>query len=184
MADPKWKGRIGWAPTNGSLHAHVGALRHAWGDEKTKEWLTAVQANEPTRYPKNSPQVAATNEGTLDIGWVNHYYLHRLEKEGRVAKNWSFPNPGDVGNVLMVAGAGIRKNSKNKQAAEAFINWLLTQDSQNYFAQEGFEYPTRPGIKTHPDVSALGPDQLATVDQAHLADLGPTREMLTALGLL
>jgi len=184
LADPKWKGRLGWAPTNGSLHAHLGALRHAWGDEKTKEWLKGVQANAPTRYPKNSPQVAAANEGTIDIGWVNHYYLHRLDKEGRIAKNWSFPTAGDPGNVLMVAGAGIRKNSKNKEAAEAFINWLLSESSQNYFAQEGFEYPTRPGIKTHPDVTELGEDQLATVNQANLADLGPTRAMLTELGLL
>ena len=184
LADPKWKGRLGWAPTNGSLHAHIGALRHAWGEEKTQEWLKAVQANEPTRYPKNSPQVAAANKGEIDIGWVNHYYLHRLDKEGRIAKNWSFPTAGDPGNVLMVAGVGIRKNSKNKEAAKAFINWLLSESSQNYFAQEGFEYPTRPGIKTHPDVTELGADQLATVNQSNLADLGPTRAMLTELGLL
>ncbi|MEC8425259.1 MAG: extracellular solute-binding protein, partial [Myxococcota bacterium] len=39
LADPKWKGRIGWAPGNGSFQAHVSALRHTWGEEKTKAWL-------------------------------------------------------------------------------------------------------------------------------------------------
>ncbi len=184
LSDAKWKGKIGWAPTNGSLHAHLSALRHAWGEEKTKKWLTAVEANAPTRYPKNSPQVAAANEGAIELGWVNHYYLHRLDKEDRTAKNWSFPTAGDPGNMLMVAGVGIRKGTPNEQAALAFVEWLVSESSQNYFAQQGFEYPTRPGVPTHADVPALTPGQLATVDQSNLADLGPTREMLKELGLL
>ncbi len=184
LADPKWKGKIGWAPTNGSLHAHVSALRHTWGEEKTKEWLKGVQANTPTRYPKNSPQVAAANEGAIELGWVNHYYLHRLEKEGRTAQNWTFPVAGDAGNMLMVAGVGIRKGSKNTEAAKAFIEWLVSESSQTYFAQQGFEYPTRVGVATHADVPAITPDQLLDVDQSHLADLGPTRELLKELGLL
>ena len=184
LSDAKWKGKLGWAPTNGSLHAHLSALRHAWGEEKTKEWLKAIEANAPTRYPKNSPQVAAANDGAIELGWVNHYYLHRLDKEGRTAKNWSFPTDGDPGNMLMVAGVGIRKGTPNEEAALAFVEWLVSESSQNYFAQQGFEYPTRPGVPTHADVPALTPGQLATVDQTHLADLGPTREMLKELGLL
>lgn len=184
LANPKWKGKLGWAPTNGSLHAHVSALRHAWGEDKTKEWLKGVEANAPTRYPKNSPQVAAANDGAIELGWVNHYYLHRLDKEGRNAQNWSFPTAGDPGNMLMVAGVGIRKGSKNQEAALAFVEWLVSESSQTHFAQQGFEYPTRPGVPTHADVPALAPGQLADVDQTHLADLGPTRAMLTELGLL
>ena len=89
LADPKWKGKSA-APTNGSLHAHVSALRHAWGEEKTKEWMKVVEAS--TRYSKNSPQVAAANEGAIELGWVNHYYLHRLDKDGRTAKTGAFPS--------------------------------------------------------------------------------------------
>lgn len=184
LADPKWKGKLGWAPTNGSLHAHVSALRYVWGEDKTRSWLKAIQANSPTKFPKNSPQVAAANEGAIALGWVNHYYLHRLDKEERTAANWSFPAAGDAGNVLMIAGVGIRKNSPKRAAAEAFVEWLVTEESQHYFAQEGFEYPTRPGIPTHPDVQPLQPGQLATVNQSSLADLGPTRTLLTELGLL
>ena len=84
----------------------------------------------------------------------------------------------------MVAGMGIRKGTPNEQAALAFVEWLVSERSQNYFAQQGFEYPTRPGVPTHADVPGLAPGQLATVDQTNLADLGPTREMLKELGLL
>jgi len=184
LALPKWKGKLGWSPANGSLHAHVSALRHAWGEDKTRDWLRAVEANQPTRYPKNSPQVAAANDGAIELGWVNHYYLHRLKKEGRKAQNWSFPTPRDPGNVLMVSGVGIRQGSTKIKAAEAFVAWLVSDPVQTYFAQVGFEYPTRPGVSTHGDVPPVTADQLATVDQTHMADLGPTRTMLTELGLL
>ncbi len=184
LALPAWKGRVGWAPTNGSAHAHISALRHLWGEEKTRDWLVAMKANAPVSYPKNSPQVAAANEGTIAIGWVNHYYLHRLDSEGRRARNHSFTEAGDPGNVLMVSGVGIRKGSPKTEAAEAFIEWLLSAETQTYFAQEGFEYPTRPGIETHPDVTPVSIDQLARVPQSKLADLGPTRALLADLGLL
>ena len=184
LADPKWKGKLGWAPTNGSFHAHVSALRHGWGDDETRDWLTAVQANLPTAYSKNAPQVVAAQDGAIELGWVNHYYLHRLNKDGRKAQNWSFPESQDLGNILMVSGVGVRAGSPNKEATEAFVMWLLSPSVQNYFAQEGFEYPTRPGISTHPDVPPLKPDQLAQVKQDHLADLASTREMLSQLGLL
>lgn len=184
LAAPEWKGRVGWAPTNGSAHAHISALRHIWGEEKTQNWLASMKANSPISYPKNSPQVAAANDGAIAIGWVNHYYLHRLDSDGRKARNYSFTEAGDAGNVLMVSGVGVRKNTPNAEAAEAFVAWLLSEETQNYFAQEGFEYPTRPGVMTHPDVTPIAPDQLARVPQSKLADLGPTRAMLAELGLL
>ena len=81
LTDPKWKGRIGWAPTNGSFQAMVTAMRVIWGEGPTKEWLKGIQANEPKIYPKNTPQVAAVESGEIDIGFVNHYYVHRFLAE-------------------------------------------------------------------------------------------------------
>lgn len=184
LADPKWKGKLGWAPSNGSFQAHVSALRHMWGDEKTKAWLEGVKANEPTRYPKNSPQVEAAAKGEIQVGWVNHYYLHRYDGEKTKATNWSLPEAGDPGNVLMLAGVGVRKGTPDAAAAEKVAAWLVSEPAQQYFATETFEYPTRPGVATHADVPALAPDTLATVEQAWLSDLGPTRAMLQDLGLL
>ena len=184
LASPKWKGMLGWAPSNGSLHAHISALRHTWGEEETRSWLEGVKANDPTRYPKNSPQVEAANTGAIGLGWVNHYYLHRLDPVDRKAANWSFPAQGDMGNILMVSGVGIRQGSKHQAEAEAFVAWLLSADTQAHFAQDGFEYPTRPGIPTNSEVPPLDSISLAEVNQDNLADLGPTRELLRELGLL
>jgi len=185
LSDPKWKGRLGWAPSNGSFQSHVSALRHLWGEDETKSWLTAVMANDPQRFPKNSPQVQAAADGAIALGWVNHYYLHRKTTgDDYGARNHSFSVPGDAGNILMLAGMGIRNGSPRQQAATQVIHWMLSEEAQVAFAQENFEYPTRVGINTHAEVTPVDQLHLATVNQSWLADLGPTRAMLQALGLL
>ena len=184
LADPKWKGKLGWAPSNGSFQAHVSALRHLWGEDETKEWLQGVQKNEPKRYPKNSPQVKAANEGTLVIGWVNHYYLHsKLSNSSeRKAKNYSFP-AADAGNIMMLAGVGVRKNSTNQEAAHKVINALISEKGQSHFTLNNYEYPTRPNVQTNPDVPDINIEHLVKVPQKHLADLAPTRTLLQELAL-
>ena len=183
FADPKWKGKLGWAPSNSSFQAHVSVLRHLWGEDVTRRWLEAVKRNEPVVYPKNSPQVIAAASGEISIGWVNHYYLYRLKTPGFDAANASFAAPHDAGNVLMVAGGAVRKGTPRREAAEAFLAWLVSAAAQTYFAQETFEYPTRPGIPTHADVPALDTISLAPIDQAWLADVGPTLALLEDVGL-
>lgn len=181
LADPKWKGKLGWAPGNGSFQAHVSALRALWGEDKTRTWLEGVKANEPKRYPKNSPQVAAAASGEIQIGWVNHYYWHRAKPE--TALNVMF-EPGDAGNVMMLAGVGISTHTPHDKDALEVLDFLISEEAQAFYAKENFEYPTRTGMKADDSVPALGADVLATVKQQSLSDLGPTRTLLQSLGLL
>jgi iron(III) transport system substrate-binding protein len=181
LSDPKWKNRLGWAPTNGSLLSHVSALRHIWGENETREWVEGVAANAKS-FPKNAPQVKAADDGVLDIGWVNHYYLHRLEPGDRKAENHSF-QPGDAGNLMMVSGAGIRKDSPRAEQGEQLIAWLLEAEAQSHFAQSNYEYPAIPAIPTHPDIKPMEEGLLADVEQDALSDLGRTRQLMQSLGL-
>ena len=57
FTDPQWSGRIGWAPTNGSLHAMVTAMRAEWGEDKTRQWLEGIQANQPKIFEGNARRV-------------------------------------------------------------------------------------------------------------------------------
>lgn len=184
LTDKRFAKRLGWAPGNGSFQAHVSALRSIWGDEKTKTWLAGIKALEPTVYPKNGVQVRGVSNGEIDLGWVNHYYLHKIRSNNPDLKaaNHSFPTAGDAGNVMMLSGAGVSSHSDNVENAEALLTFLVSEEAQNYFAQKLYEYPTRPGIKTHDEVPALT-ESVVRVDQAALTDVAPTLQILRELGL-
>jgi len=47
-----YEGRVGWAPTNGSFQSFVTAMRHRHGDERTLQWLEAMDANGAKRFRK------------------------------------------------------------------------------------------------------------------------------------
>ena len=186
LTGPRWKGRIGWAPTNASFQAMVTAMRALWGEDRTREWLEGVQANEPIMYPKNTPQVAAAAAGEIDVGMVNHYYLFRfLAEEGDSfpARNYH-PRAGGPGAVVMVAGAGILETSENRDNAEKFVDFMLSQVAQQYFAGQTFEYPLVEGVNTSrllvPLEEIVRPDVLPR----DMADLEGTVRLLQETGVL
>ena len=186
LTDPKWKGRIGWAPTNASFQVMVTAMRRLWGEETTRTWLEAMQANEPKVYPKNTPQVAAAAAGEIHIGLVNHYYLHRFlatEGDDFAARNYHLPS-GGPGALVMVAGAGVLSTSQNRAAAERFVEFMLSTVAQQYFVSQTFEYPVVEGVKTHRVLVPLDQINQPSISLADLADLEGTQQLLRDTGVL
>ena len=186
LTDPKWNGRLGWAPSNSSFQAMVTGMRIVWGEKKTKDWLVGVMKNNPLVYPKNTPQVAAVATGEIDIGMVNHYYLHRFlseEGDGFPARNWFTPAM-DPGSVVLAAGVAILKNSDNSESAERFISFLLSEVAQQYFATQTFEYPLIEGVKADRGLPPLESLSKPNIDLSKLGDLEKTQDLLRDVGAL
>lgn len=128
LTDPKWKGRLGWAPTNGSFLTMVTGMRKLWGEERTIQWIEGIVANEAVIYPNNTSQVDAVARGEIEVGMPNHYYLYRFiaeQGEDFSARNYH-PRGGGPGALVMVSGAGILEESNNREAAEKFVDFLLS----------------------------------------------------------
>lgn len=186
LTDPRWDGRVGWAPTNASFQTMVTAMRTVWGQEDTLRWLMAMQANHPIAYEKNTPIVAAVGAGEVDLGLVNHYYLYRFlqeEGEGFPARNYFLPG-GGPGSLVMVAGAGILDTASNPELAEQFIDFLLSRVAQQYFATQTYEYPLVDGVVTARELPPLAELNAAEIDLADLADLQGTVALLREVGVL
>lgn len=188
FVEPEWKGRIGWAPTNGSFQAMVTGMRAIWGEEKTEQWLTGIQANEPVAYEKNTPIVAAVAAGEVEVGFVNHYYLHQFlaeEGESFSARNYFLPG-GGPGSLILVSGAGILKTAKHAENAQRFIDFLLSVPGQQYFTSQTFEYPVVEGVKISPLLTPLTELDAAAADVSlsDLEDLEGTARMLSRIGIL
>src|ERR671917_1134227 len=173
FTDPEWQGRIGWAPTNGSFQAFVTALRVIEGEEVAREWLEGVQANQPREYDNNLPILEGVASGEIEVGFVNHYYLFRKledEGEGFGARNY-YPQNGDPGALVNVAGIGILNTTDNSEEAEAFLDFLLSEEAQQYFADETYEYPLVEGVPINEELTPLSEIETPNIDLGDLDDL-------------
>ena len=182
----EWKGRVGWAPRNGSFQSFVTALRIQLGEAGARSWLEGMKENDAQEYPNNISTVAATANGEVDVGFVNHYYLERfLEEHGLefTARNHFIGN-GDPGALVLVAGVGILKASENKSTAEEFIEFLLSEQAQEYFASETKEYPVAAGVEPVGDIPSLASLNPPNVDLGSLSDLKGTIDLLREVGVL
>jgi iron(III) transport system substrate-binding protein len=187
LTEEEWRGRVGWAPTNASFQTFVTAMRVLEGDERTQEWLEAMVANDVQSYDGNAIIVESVAAGEISVGLVNHYYLYRFlaeQGESFSARNYYFRTP-HAGSIINVAGVGILNTSKNPEAAEQFVEYLLSTDAQQYFANETFEYPLIAADIDVPDI-LLPLSEIATPDIQlnDLDDLAGTLELLQASGAL
>src|SRR6187200_574548 len=188
LTEPAWKDRVGIAPTNASFQAFVTAMRLSLGDERTREWLEALRANGAKTYEKNLPIVEAVAAGEVDVGLVNHYYLALVKEEQPDAPvaNHLF-EAGDPGTLVSVAGAGVLASTDQRDDAEAFVEFLLSDDAQRFYVDqaEENEYPLVAGIDPPAGLVPLdeiqGPDVELT---AFGAELESTVELLRETGWL
>lgn len=186
FTDPEWRNRIGWAPTNASFQSFVTAMRVLEGEDTAREWLEGIRANNPKEYDGNTPALEAVNSGEVDVAFINHYYLYRMlaeQGDSVVARNY-YPRAGDTGALVNIAGAGILDTSDNRELAERFIEYLLSESAQQYFADETAEYPMIAGIDIREDLPPLEDVVRPEIDLTRLADLDGTLELLQRTGAL
>lgn len=172
VTDSAWAGQLGVAPTNGSFLAFVAAMILERGEDGTRQWLEALAASDPVDFEGNSPIVAATDSGELAGGLVNHYYLLRLRAEGlgQNAENYFIP-AGDVGSLVMPAGVGVLAATERPQAAQEFVEFLLSEETQSFFATDTFEFPVIEGVSQPEGVPPLSEINAPDIDLSGLSDV-------------
>lgn len=187
ILEPSYRGRIGFAPTNASFHSFVTALRLARGEDGARDWLTRFAENEPVAYEKNGLVLDAVDAGEVDLGLINHYYWHEKVAElgaDAVTARIHFLNRDDPGALINVAGVGVLEGSDQAQAATEAVAYLLSEQAQQYFADETAEYPVVAGVTTtRHDIPALESLTAASVDLNDLDSLAQTLAMLEEVGL-
>ncbi len=186
LTDEAYRGRVGWAPTNGSFQAFVTAMRVLEGDDRTREWLTGMIDNDVQVYADNSSQLEALGRGEIDLGLVNHYYLYRyLTEQGETfpVRNHYFGD-ADLGSLINVAGAGILGTTDQAEDAQAFVTYLLGEDAQKSFTDTVFEYPLVGGVEPNVQLLPLSDIETPDLDLSNLDDLEGTLELLAEVGAL
>ena len=187
LTEPEWRGRVGWAPTNASFQSFVTAMRTQYGDAVTRQWLSDMHENQARSYGSNVPILHGIASGEIDLGLNNHYYLLRLKETDA-----DFPvaqttfDEGDIGNMVNVAGVGILASSERQETALQFIAFLMSPETQQFFASEIKEYPVVDGVVAPSEL--LDMDRLLayapTLRMDEQDDLQGTLALMTEVGVL
>jgi iron(III) transport system substrate-binding protein len=186
LAQPQWKGKVAFAPTDSDFVPLVGAVIASYGMSTAQSWLTGLKDN-ASSYQDIETVVAAVNRGTESVGIINQYYWYRLRLEastgGINSKLYFFPNH-DIGALENIGGAAVLASSTHQADADKFVEFLVSDQGQSILsAGDDFEYTVRPGSASNsqlPPLSSLNP---AVIDVTKLGDDQPAASLIQKVGL-
>lgn len=158
LTNPRWKGKIGLPPTNGSFQAFVGATMYLHGEDRVRDWLRGLKDNDVRFFANNTATVEAVSRGDVQVGLVNHYYLYNVlaSTPGLPIRN-HWLRAGDPGSLVLAAGVGVVASTKKDAAAGRFVRFLLSRWAQRFIARGpgAAEYPLIKGMWPRPGLPRL-----------------------------
>ena len=181
LADPRWNDRI-CIRSSGNIYNQslVASMIASLGKEATLTWVEGLVSNF-ARSPAggDTDQIKAVAAGQCDIAIANTYYYGRLaasDKEDaqavveKVKVFWANQAEGDRGTHVNISGAGITTHAKNRDNALLLLEFLLTPESQSWYAQVNQEYPVVPDIAASDVLQKLGPFKADSLNLTMLGD--------------
>lgn len=186
LTAPEWRGRVGWAPASDSMQEYVTALRSRYGDERTREWLEAMVANDAVDYPDNVAIRDAIAAGEVDVGLINHYYVAQaIAAAGEDYPVEVYFPPGGLGSLMLLTSVGVIDSSDRREEAIEFVRSLLEEPSQRFFTTSSKEYPLARGAEPDPSLSVpLASIPNVSGELVELEQLQATIELMQEAGAL
>ena len=167
LDDPQWRDRVcsraGQHPYNTALFAAY--IAHH-GEAQTESWLRGLTSNLGRTAAGGDRDVARDIMGGIcEIGIGNSYYvgLMRSGAGGPEQEQWGaaikviLPTFEGGGTHVNISGASVARNAPNRAAAVRFLEYLVSDEAQELYAEANFEYPVKAGATVHPIIAALGP---------------------------
>ncbi len=155
LAKPEFKNKICIRSSNNVYNQSlVASLLVANGKEKTQQWANNFVKNF-ARKPKGGDrdQIKAAAAGQCDIAIANTYYYAKMLKSGKPSQEEAaakvaifWPNQNDRGTHINISGITITKYAKHVGSAKKLAEFLITKESQRWYADANYEYPARADV--------------------------------------
>jgi iron(III) transport system substrate-binding protein len=182
LAKPEFRGMVS---TRSSSNIYsigwTASVLAANGPEATEAWARGIATN-LSRPPQggDTDQIRAVAAGQGRLAISNTYYLGLLHRSARaedreIAARMAvlFPNQADRGAHVNISGAGVVRTAPNREAAQAFLEYLSSPAAQSIFADGNMEYPVVADARPHAFLMGLGAFKQDPLNAARLAELSP-----------
>jgi len=188
LADPAYEGMICHrSSTNVYSQTLLSAVIENFGEEAATEWAQGV-VNNFARDPQggDSDQLRGLASGECDISVLNTYYFARALRKGMDGLDaeaidnigWIFPAQNAEGAHMNLSGGGVAANAPNRENAIKFLEYLASDQAQEYFSAGNDEYPTVAGVGLSPSVAAMGLFRPDAVDLSAVARNVPAAQRI------
>jgi iron(III) transport system substrate-binding protein len=180
LAGPEWRGRVVIRSSSNVYNQSMLAAMIAHAGEAAAEQWAAGMVENMARAPSggDTDQIKAVAAGVGDVAVVNTYYLAQLAassdaEDRRVADQVAafFPNQETTGTHVNVSGAGVTRNSPNRENAIRLVEFLASDEAQGVFASEVQEYPVKSGVAWSKTLSEWGEYRADDLDLTRLGEL-------------
>jgi len=188
LADPAYEGMVCHrSSTNVYSQTLLSSVIENFGNEAATEWAQGF-VNNFARDPQggDTDQLRGLVSGECDISISNTYYFARalrkdvdgLSAEALANIGWIFPAQNAEGAHMNLSGGGVAANAPNRDNAIKFMEYLASDQAQQYFSAGNDEYPAVPGIGLSPSVAALGLFRPDAVDLSEVAKNVPEAQLI------
>jgi iron(III) transport system substrate-binding protein len=171
LADPKWKGKVGYSPTGADFQAIVSAVVALKGEAEGKRWLDGLKAN-GVAFQGNGTVMKAVNDGQVPVGIIYHYYWYQDQAEaGDNSSNTKlhFFRNEDPGAFTSVSGAGVLSSSKHAAQAQQLVEFLTGKEGQQVLSDStALEYTVGSDVPANKALEPLDKLQAPVIDPSKL----------------
>lgn len=180
LTSPEWKGRVCIRSSSNIYNqSMVAALIAQLGESDAQKWVNGL-VNNFARSPQGGDrdQIKAVAAGMCDVAIANTYYLAGMlssedattqEQAKKIKVIW--PNQSDRGVHINISGVALTKNAPNKDAAIKLIDFLLSKESQLWYASTNHEYPVLADIAWSELLQSFGTFKTEQVPLGQLGEL-------------
>tara|TARA_B100000497_G_scaffold40886_1_gene47603 strand:- start:977 stop:2026 length:1050 start_codon:yes stop_codon:yes gene_type:complete len=179
LASDVWKNGVAIRSSSNMYNQSlVSSLISNLGIDETEKWAKGLVSNFARKPQGNDrSQIMAVANKEASIAIANTYYIGIMlsGKGGKEQLNAAqkvkivFPNQNNRGTHINVSGGGVLKHSPNRENAEKFLEFLLSEEAQVHIVNNTFEYPVLESVKPHPIIESFGDFKM---DKTSIADFG------------
>jgi iron(III) transport system substrate-binding protein len=165
LADPAYAGLVCIRSSSNTYNQTLlASIIENHGEEVARAWAQGVVDN-MARSPQggDTDQLRGIVSGECEISVSNTYYFARAlrtnidglsENIDMIGLQW--PSQDAEGAHMNLSGAGVAAHAPNRENAILFLEYLASDQAQQYFSNGNDEYPAVAGVQLGDAVESLG----------------------------
>ena len=170
LADPRWRGQTAIAnPLFGTTTMHVAALFVAWGEDRGRRFLQALEDNQVRIASSNGEVKRLVVSGEVAFGLTDTDDAHEATSSGAPVRV-VYPDQDGMGTLVMPTVAVLIRGGPHPGAGRKLIDCLVSAEVERRLAESAAHMPLLPDVAVPEGVRRVESIRAMDVDYQAVAD--------------